>query len=141
MLITTKQLKKLIRESLNDFFKAQDSGDWGKYDKAVGRPQSGTAPNSSPRPENYVLLTSSNYQDVVTTKLPGISLTPHMWKSYEKLNYKVVFIPQGLDSTHGGPAILLVNQRGEIEAFDKNDYPVELNPEEKRHVLDFLKLK
>ena len=37
MIITTKQLKRLIRESLKDFFDAQDSGDWHKYDNAVGR--------------------------------------------------------------------------------------------------------
>jgi hypothetical protein len=37
MIFTVRQIKQLIRESLKDFFDAQDSGDWGKYDSSIGR--------------------------------------------------------------------------------------------------------
>jgi len=32
MVLTVRQIKQLIRESLKDFFDAQDAGAWGKYD-------------------------------------------------------------------------------------------------------------
>jgi len=37
MILNEQYIKQLVREGLKDFFDAQDSGDWHKYDNSLGR--------------------------------------------------------------------------------------------------------
>jgi len=61
MNITISHLKQLIRESLKDFFDAQDAGDWGKYDKAINKQPSG---RSNPTDHNEPISPTNPRDDL-----------------------------------------------------------------------------